>query len=201
MRLKDAHRRPRRQLLLALAGLGASAGLRQTHAANPAGPVEAVIREGRVVVAFRHANAPGTFDPPGMRLDDCRTQRNLDEGGRAQAQRIGEWFSVRGLKPTRVRSSPWCRCIDTATLAFGAPQVWAALGSPHGRPATETEPLMRALRQAVVEASKQPGRFETWVTHMFVLSALTGESTSSGEALLLRATADGTIKVLGRLAP
>jgi hypothetical protein len=37
------------------------------------------------VVVLRHSFAPGGFDPPDARLDDCSTQRNLDARGRAQA--------------------------------------------------------------------------------------------------------------------
>ncbi|MFN9472110.1 histidine phosphatase family protein, partial [Acidovorax sp.] len=87
---------------------------------------EALLRKGGVVAAFRHALAPGTFDPPGFRLGDCSTQRNLSEEGREQARRTGAWFKERQLQPAKVLSSPWCRCIDSATLAFAAPQVWPA---------------------------------------------------------------------------
>jgi hypothetical protein len=83
----------------------------------------AAIRAGAAVVAFRHALAPGTFDPPGFRLGDCSTQRNLNDEGRAQSRRLGAWFTERGLQPAAVRSSPWCRCIDTARLAFGQAEV------------------------------------------------------------------------------
>ncbi len=167
--------------------------------------VEPLLREGGVVIAFRHALAPGTFDPPEFRLGDCRTQRNLSDGGRAQARRIGEWFEARGLKPARVRSSPWCRCVDTAQLAFG-PSVgrvepWAALGSPRGATeATNAESLL-ALRTALADAARQRGRFEAWVTHMFVLSDLAATGSSSGEGLVLRAAAGGRVEVLARLAP
>ncbi len=42
------------------------------------------IRPGSVVL-FRHALAPGGGDPPGWRLNDCSTQRNLSAEGQAQA--------------------------------------------------------------------------------------------------------------------
>ena len=117
--------------------LGAGLGLIPWHGwATTGADAEALLRKGGVVVVFRHALAPGTFDPPGMRLGDCSTQRNLSDAGRAQARRIGEWFKERQLQPAAVRSSPWCRCMDSATLAFGTPEVWAALGSPHGAPET-----------------------------------------------------------------
>lgn len=183
-----------------VAGAGAGLGLLGAAAAGaqPA-EVEALLRRGGVVMAFRHARAPGTFDPPGMRLDDCRTQRNLDDDGREQARRIGRWFTDRGLQPARLRSSPWCRCVDTATLAFGPPEVWPALGSTHGQSEGTNRASLAALRQALAAASRQRGRFEVWVTHMFVLSALTGEHSDSGEGLVLGTAADGSPRVLARL--
>jgi phosphohistidine phosphatase SixA len=151
------------------------------------------------VVAFRHALAPGTYDPPGFRLGACGTQRNLDDEGRAQAQRIGAWFRARRLQPSAVRSSPWCRCLDTARLAFGQAEPWGALGSPRaGSEETNSEALAQ-LRSALVAAARRRGRFEVWVTHQFVLSALVGGSVDSGEGLLLQAQADGSPRVLARL--
>ena len=162
---------------------------------------ERLLREGGVVVAFRHALAPGTFDPPGFTLGDCSTQRNLSDEGRAQARRIGQWFQARGLQPARVRSSPWCRCVDTATLAFGRAEAWPALGSPRGSPERTNADHLQQLRSALAAASAQRGRFETWVTHMFVLSDLVQRGSSSGEGLVLRTGASGAVQVLARLAP
>ena len=192
----------RRGLIGATLAAGLGAGLpRMVHAAE----VEPLLREGGVVIAFRHALAPGTFDPPEFRLGECRTQRNLSDGGRAQARRIGEWFEARQLKPARVRSSPWCRCVDTAQLAFGpaglAVEPWAALGSPRGATEATNAQSLDALRAALVEAGRQRGRFEAWVTHMFVLSDLASTGSSSGEGLVLRADARGAVQVLARLAP
>ncbi len=159
------------------------------------------LRAGGVVVAFRHALAPGTFDPPGFTLGQCSTQRNLNDEGRAQARRIGQWFQRQGLKPARVLSSPWCRCTETAQLAFGSAEAWPALGSPRGYAEQTNAEHLGLLRGALAEAARQPGRFEVWVTHMFVLSALVQENTSSGEGLVLRADGRGGVQVLARVAP
>ncbi len=157
--------------------------------------VRALLKSGGVVIAFRHALAPGTFDPPGFRVDDCSTQRNLNDEGRDQARRIGQWFKAGGLVPARVRSSPWCRCVDTATLAFGAAERWDALASPTGSdPATRSQRIAE-LRRAL--AAVPAGRFEAWVTHQFVLQDLAATSTSSAEALVLRAGGSG-IQLLAR---
>ena len=163
--------------------------------------VAKLLREGGAVIAFRHALAPGTFDPPGFQPGVCSTQRNLSDEGRAQARRIGEWFGARGFKPARVRSSPWCRCLDTATLAFGSAEPWAALGSPRGAAESTNVQSLAELRRALALAST-PGRpFEVWVTHMFVLSDLAGANTASGEGLVLRADGRGGVQVLARVAP
>ena len=181
--------------------LGAGLGLIPWHGWATAGAdAEALLRKGGVVVVFRHALAPGTFDPPGLRLGDCSTQRNLSDEGRAQARRIGEWFRERQLQPAAVRSSPWCRCMDSATLAFGAAQAWAALGSPHGAPETTGASHLQELRKGLVTATGRSGQFEAWFTHMFVQSDLANDSTRSGEALILQADHLAKPQVLARLS-
>jgi broad specificity phosphatase PhoE len=166
--------------------------------------VAARLRAGSVVLAVRHALAPGTFDPSGFRLDDCGTQRNLDDQGRAQARRLGAALRAAGLVPSKVRSSPWCRCVDTATLAFGGGAVWDALGSPRGSDGAGRPPPDQAarLRREIADVAQAGRGFDAWVTHQFVLSDLTGEATASGEGLLLT-TDDGgrSVRVLARLPP
>ncbi len=169
------------------------------RAAESAAPaVLDALRAGGVVAAFRHAYAPGNFDPPEFRLGDCRTQRNLNDEGRDQAARLGAWFRAQGLAPAAVRSSPWCRCLDTARLAFGAAEAWPALGSV--RTTADEAAQLAELRRAL--AAVPAGRFEVWVSHQFTLSALVGQGLASGEGLLLRAGADGaTPQLIGRIAP
>ena len=189
----------RAALARAAAGSGLAFAALQAWAVQDAS-AETLLRQGGVVAVFRHALAPGTFDPTGFRLGDCGTQRNLNDEGRAQARRIGEWFQARQLQPSKVLSSPWCRCIDTARLAFGAPQVWAPLGSPRGYPETTGAAHLRALRDALTAVSARSGRFEVWVSHMFVQADLAQDSTRSGEALILRQRGGAAPQVLARWA-
>lgn len=95
-----------------------------------------LLQGGGQVVLIRHAQTTaGVGDPEGMRLDDCRTQRNLDERGRAEARRLGAAFQARNVPVGELLSSPWCRCVETARIAFGrAPRLHAALGNLFGRP-------------------------------------------------------------------
>jgi len=187
-----------RRHLIAL-GLAWPALASRTARAAEGDDVASALRTGGVVLVMRHALAPGNFDPPGFRLGDCSTQRNLSDEGRAQARRIGEWFKARQLQPARVRTSPWGRCVDTARLAFGAADEWAALGSPRAGSASANADHLRQLRQALVAGSARPGGFEVWVTHNFVLADLVGGAAGSGEGLVLKADAGGAPQVLARL--
>ncbi len=148
-------------------------------AADPA----ALLRAGACVIMVRHAQTEaGIGDPPNFRLDDCASQRLLSPAGRQQAVRMGEWFRREGLQPGSVWSSAWCRCRDTAELAFGRHRVLDALNSTfqnNNNQSAQTLLLRARLR------SIQAGQFEVWVTHQVNISALTGESTSMGEGLIV----------------
>ena len=143
---KRAFARWTRTLALIALGVGSSAitTLSQAQAATDDG--WSAMRDGAIVL-FRHANAPGGGDPPGFRLGDCTTQRNLDDAGRRQAQRIGEAFRARGIRVGAVLSSQWCRTRDTATLAFGAAVQEDARFIPSSRPPSRATP--RAPRHGV----------------------------------------------------
>jgi phosphohistidine phosphatase SixA len=148
-----------------------------------ADPLAERLRTGGCVVLLRHAQTdPGVGDPPGFRVDVCSSQRNLSDEGKVQSRRIGQWFSAKGLKPGAVLSSAWCRCKDTADLAFGQHALWPALNSTFGgreRTAAQTT----QLRQAI--ARVPAGRFEVWVTHQVNITHLTGEGMAMGEALVV----------------
>lgn len=156
------------------------------------------------VLMIRHALAPGTFDPPGFQLGDCATQRNLDDEGRRQARQLGAWFAARQLRPAQVRSSPWCRCVETARLAFGdRVEPWAALGSPRAGSEDTNVQALAQLRERLTAVVQRGAGLEVWVTHMFVFSALLGEGAGVGEGVLLGLGEGGaprvTLRVSGRL--
>jgi len=169
----------RRFFLLAggVCAWGARAGEAQASEA-----LAAAARQGGVLL-IRHASTePGIGDPAGFRLGVCSTQRNLSETGRAEARAIGEWFRRQGLQPAAVLSSQWCRCQDTARLAFGRFEDWPALNSTfagQGRPAQQVRELRERLR--VLPAST----LEVWVTHQVIMTALTEAFPAMGEGFLV----------------
>jgi hypothetical protein len=75
------------------------------------------LKSGGHAALMRHADAPGPGgDPPGFRLDDCSTQRNLSDAGRRQARARRRPVPERGIQGVPVYSSQWCRCLETARL-------------------------------------------------------------------------------------
>ena len=153
-----------------------------------------LLQGGGQIVLIRHAlTTPGAGDPPGMRLDECHTQRNLSEEGRAHARRIGEEFRKRRIPVERVLSSPWCRCLETARLAFGKAEVSQPLSNLFGRP----ENRQKQTDQLKALIAQRPGKGNlVLVSHGSTILALTGVAPGTGEMVIV--SRDG--KVAGRLA-
>jgi broad specificity phosphatase PhoE len=171
-------------------------GLWAVSAAQATEPVWPALREPGAVVILRHSFAPGAFDPPGARLDDCSTQRDLDADGRGQARRIGEAFRQNGIAVGAVLSSPRCRCLDTARLAYGRVQPWEPLQGAL-RDEERRQRQAAAIKQRIAE--HQSGPPLVLVTHGSVVTDLTGLSIRMGAFVVLRRAADGTHVVAGQL--
>lgn len=161
--------------------------------AGPAVAFESLKEPGRVAI-MRHALAPGTGDPAGFRLDDCVTQRNLDERGRRQAREIGAALRSAGVVFDRVLTSQWCRCRETAALlGFGEPEDAPFLNSFFADRSTRDEQTA-ALRAFL--AALDPGETVMLVTHQVNITALTGRGVGSGEVFVLAPGADGGVEVV-----
>ena len=77
------------------------------------------LKKGGKIIFIRHALAPGGGDPSNFNINDCSTQRNLNNLGRNQSKRIGDFFRYNKIPIYSIHSSEWCRCKETALIAFG----------------------------------------------------------------------------------
>lgn len=156
-----------------------------------------LLQSGGQVVLMRHAlTTPGVGDPPGMRLDDCATQRNLADEGRRDARAVGAAFKARKVPVDRLLASPWCRCIETAELAFGKPELSEALGNLFGRPENQAGQV-QAMRQ-LVSGYRGSGNL-VLVSHGSTIAALTGVSPGMAEMVVVTPSGKGEFSVAGRL--
>jgi phosphohistidine phosphatase SixA len=177
---------------------GATALLVPGAAVGEDAALVARLRAGGLALLMRHAQTgPGTGDPPGFRLDDCATQRNLDERGRAQARAWGEWLRAERVPVDRVLTSAWCRCVETAELmAIGAVERFAPLDSFFEERARRD--ASRAGILAFVRGWQGPGNV-LMVTHQVNVTAVTGVFPRSGAVVAVEPAAEP--RVLGTLQP
>lgn len=183
-------------LLCLLCALSLAAWLRPAAAQDTASGWSLLRQPGHVAF-MRHSEAPGYGDPPGYNLDDCSTQRNLVDSGRAHARRAGEAFRRNAITFQRVLTSPWCRCKETALLAMGqAAEVFAPLSNLVGR-SQHTAEQVAALKTYL--ASLGANTRVLFVTHGIVVNALTGINPASGEVVIVRLDPSGNPMVAGRL--
>ena len=141
------------------------------------------LEDGGKLIFIRHAYAPGSGDPNNFNLNDCSTQRNLNEDGRKQAQYIGEFFIKNKIKIEKVISSEWCRCKETSKIAFKNFTTKQFLNSFYSS-------KYRKNKKKQIEAfNKYIKKFKSdknlvLVTHYVLISELLNYGPSSGEIVV-----------------
>jgi len=146
------------------------------------------------VLFVRHALAPGTGDPTHFKLKDCATQRNLDDVGREQARRLGVTMRDLGISFSRIYSSQWCRCLETAELMhMGVVEQLPYLNSFYQGIVPREETLV-GLRQ-VLDNLPEDGGVTLMVTHFVTISAIAGLGVGSGDAVAYDPKTGTAVKV------
>ena len=157
------------------------------------------LREGRAVLMLRHALAPGTGDPVNFKVDDCSTQRNLNDTGREQARAWKAYLAEHGIDKARVFSSQWCRCMDTAhEMDVGPVEEMLSLNSffrNRGKADMQTEQTI-----AIVNGM-EPGPPVVLVSHQVNITALTGIYPSSNEGVVIALPLSDNPTILARVSP
>ena len=152
------------------------------------------LQEGKKIVFIRHALAPGNGDPENFILEDCSTQRNLNERGREQSKNIGNFFRNKNISIDKVLSSEWCRCKDTARLAFDNFETFDALNSFYDeRFAMNRSKQLNNLKVFINKWNSDSNL--VIVTHYVVISALLNRGTSSGEMIVT----DKKLNIIGNI--
>jgi broad specificity phosphatase PhoE len=160
----------------------------------------AQLRHGGNVLLIRHASTqPGPGDPQGFKLDDCSTQRNLSDAGRDEAKRIGERLKREGVPIAQVYTSPWCRCRETAAIAFGRGEDWTPLSSVFDAPERDHEYTERVKKRIGTYSSRAMKGNVVMVTHNVNIASLTKLSIAPGEIVVARPDGCCGLRVSGRL--
>ena len=134
------------------------------------------------VLFIRHAMAPGYGDPQHFVLNDCSTQRNLNNDGRIQAVEIGKIIKNEGINFLKIYSSQWCRCIETARLTgLGKITIEPGLNSFFQGFVSKEQTLTKL--QKILKSLEDSNDLVLMVTHQVTITAITGISVSSGGAV------------------
>ena len=151
-------------------------------------------QDGDKIILIRHALAPGRGDPKGFKIDDCKTQRNLDNIGIDQSKKIGKLFQEKKIKIDQVLTSQWCRCIDTAKLAFSNYEIFSALNSFYDiRFEANEERQITQLKEFINQWNGKENII--FVTHFVVISSMLNIGTSSGEIVIT----DKNLNIIGSI--
>ena len=152
------------------------------------------LEDGGKLIFIRHAYAPGNGDPNNFNLNDCSTQRNLNVDGRKQAQKIGKFFRENKVKIYKVLSSEWCRCKETAGIAFKDFSTNNFLNSFYSsKYAKNRDRQVEALNNYVEKFKSNKNLI--FVTHYVLISEVLNYNPSSGEIVV----SDKNFNILGTL--
>ena len=149
------------------------------------------LKQGGKLIFIRHAYAPGGGDPNNFDINNCNTQRNLSDAGREQANKIGSFFKSNNILIDKVFSSEWCRCKETALIAFNDFQNKSFLNSFFSSKfAQNKDPQMKSLKEFI---NNWDGKNNIiFVTHYVVISEILNYASSSGEVVIT----DKSLKVI-----
>ena len=164
----------------------------QLNASNQAW---SLAQEGNKIILIRHSLAPGGGDPKGFKINDCKTQRNLNNKGINQSKKIGKLFKKNKVPIDQVFSSQWCRCKDTAKYAFGDYEEFTALNSTFQSPFNKNESKQLKELYKYVKKWNSKDKNLVLITHYSIITAVTNAAPSSGEIVIT----DKDFKVLGTI--
>lgn len=152
------------------------------------------LKKSDAVLLMRHALAPGIGDPAGYKLQDCKSQRNLDATGRAQAQKTGQWLKAQGVGNALVFTSAWCRCKETAeNLAFGTPVLEPSLNSFFDDMRQGPQSNVNLQKFIVGQLKSKGDKALILVTHHVNIAEFTGENVGSGDMVLAKVNSAGKL--------
>ena len=141
------------------------------------------LEKGGKLIFIRHAYAPGNGDPNNFNLNDCSTQRNLSNIGRKQAQHIGKFFRENKIKIDKVLSSEWCRCKETAKIAFDDYSTNSFLNSFYSSNyAKNKDKQIKELNSYIKKYESNENLI--LVTHYVLISEVLNYGPSSGEIVV-----------------
>mgnify|MGYP006115841333 CR=1 FL=1 len=141
------------------------------------------LKQGNKLIFIRHAYAPGGGDPKNFDISDCSTQRNLNVIGKIQANKIRNFFIKNKISFDKVYSSEWCRCKDTASIAFKKFETKKFLNSFFSNKFSKNKNEQMKNLKKYVKNLKDSNNI-VFVTHYVVIAEVLSYAPVSGEIVV-----------------
>ena len=141
------------------------------------------LKQGGKLIFIRHAYAPGGGDPENFDINDCSTQRTLSNLGKEQSRKIGNFFKENKIPIDLVISSEWCRCKETALIAFDKFETKDFLNSFYSPKFQKNKKIqMKNLKEYINNWSSNKNLI--LITHYVVISEVLDYAAGSGEIVV-----------------
>ena len=154
------------------------------------------LRQGGYVLYMRHASTDFSKNDAAMTsYEDCASQRNLTDQGRAEARAVGAHVKRLRIPIGDVLASPFCRTMETARLAFGKAQ---ATPEARGGPVRSDDPGRYDPLKKIL--STKPEKNLVISSHGNPFRAVAGSPyLAEGEIAVVRPEGNSRFKVIGRI--
>jgi phosphohistidine phosphatase SixA len=159
------------------------------------------LRQGGFVLVMRHANSPaqppakGAADPENVKLE-----RQLDQTGRADAQKLGGAMKALRIPVGAVFSSPTYRALQTVKLAgFGQPRIFADLDENAAGMAANVENARIAWLKSRIGETPRAGTNTIIVTHAPNIKDAFDVDAAAGEAIVFKPDGKGGAEPVARI--
>ena len=179
-------------LLFLLLGFAASAQ------AQIDSTLAAKLRTGGLVLYLRHTSTDFSQNDAWMTsYEDCASQRNLTDRGRAEARSIAGHIARLRIPVGEVLASPFCRTMETARLAFGRAQATHAV---RGGPIRSADPKRYQGLRALLSTPVPKGENRVISSHGNPFQAVAGSPyLAEGEIAVVQPEGAGRFSVIARI--
>jgi hypothetical protein len=168
-------------------------------AAEPSAELLAELRKGGYVLFLRHTSTDFSQDDARMKsFEDCATQRNLTDKGRAEARALGEHVKRLKIPIGEVLASPFCRTMETARLAFGKAR---ATNDVRGGPLSADDPKRYEPLRILLGTQPAAGTNTVLSSHGNPFRAVAGPPyLAEGEMAVVRPEGGQKFSVIARIS-
>jgi len=162
----------------------------------------AQLKQGGFVLYIRHGNTDNSRPDrvPSVDLNDCNTQRVLNDKGRAITKKIGEYIRMAKIPVNDIYSSPMCRAKNSAFNIFGRYKLEPLLMYTGAMTSMQKKPVIQKTRQ-LISRQVTPGSNRVLVAHGPNLMDLMRYFPVEGTVVVFKPKGGNQFEYMGSIRP